>query len=155
MKMLFAGLAALFVVGPDRIATESPRPAPHSRRVPDVSKYPIADGKGTAAILFDAAAGSPEAAMTLLSLSPGAMVPEHVHESSTEFVFVLEGESEMTLGQGAQREVVRLGPMSAARIPMKTPHSARVVGDGTFRALQIYTPAGPEQRFKGSGVPVR
>lgn len=119
------------------------------RSAAEVVAYPIAGGKGSASIYFDAALGSPEAAMTLLVLQPGAAVPEHTHETSVEMLYVIEGEAEMTL----EKNVFRVGPGSAVRIPMKAVHSARVVSDRPLRAVQIYTPAGPEQRFKAPPAP--
>ncbi len=113
------------------------------RAVSEVAAHPIAGGKGTASILFDATNGSPEAALTLLVLQPGAAVPEHVHETSAELLYVLEGEAEMTLGG----EAFRLVPNTAVRIPANAKQAAKAVSDRPFRALQVYAPAGPEQRF--------
>lgn len=113
------------------------------RRLADVPAHPIAAGKGSAQILFGASSGSPDAALTLLVLQPGAEVPEHVHESSAELLHVLEGEAAMTL-DGAPLSV-KAG--EAVRIPKGARHTARVVGDKPLRALQVYAPAGPEQRF--------
>lgn len=123
-------------------APVAPAPATARRAVGNVPAYPIAGGKGTASILFDAASGSPEAALTLLVFQPGAVIPEHVHET-VELVYVLEGAAEVTLAG----EVLETSAGTAVRIPANVKHAARVVGEKPFRALQIYAPAGPEQRF--------
>ncbi len=106
--------------------------------------YPIAKGLGSAQVFFDAAAGSPEVAVTLLVLKPGASVPPHIHADSVELLYVLEGQAEMRVGA----ETMTIGPGDAARIPKGVEHAARVVGRRPLRALQLYTPPGPEQRFK-------
>jgi quercetin dioxygenase-like cupin family protein len=116
---------------------------PITRSVSAVPAHPISGGKGTASILFGSAEGATEGAMTLLVLEPGAAVPEHVHESSVELLYVLEGEAEMTVGG----KTLRVGPETAVRIPKGARHSARVVGGKALRGLQVYTPGGPEQRF--------
>ena len=37
------------------------------------------------------------------------------------------------------------------QIPLGVEHGVRITGATTFKALQLYTPAGPEQRFKRGG----
>lgn len=118
-------------------------PPAYVRRAADVPAYPIAQGKGTAAIFYDAAHGSPDTALTVLVLQPGAAVPEHVHDASAELLYILEGAAEMTVAG----DTLTVNAGDAVRIPMGTPHSARVVGDHALRAVQVYAPAGPEQRF--------
>jgi quercetin dioxygenase-like cupin family protein len=116
---------------------------PLTRSVSAVPAHPISGGKGTASILFGSAEGATEGAMTLLVLQPGASVPEHVHESSVELLYVLSGEAEMTV----DGKTLHVGPETGVRIPKGARHSARVVGEKALRGLQVYTPGGPEQRF--------
>lgn len=120
-----------------------PVPYPALRRGADRPAYPIAGGKGTATILFDQASGSPDTAMTVLVLKPGAAVPTHTHDQSAELLYVIEGQASMTL----EGETLTLGPGDAVRIPKGKRHDAKIIGDKPFRALQVYAPAGPEQRF--------
>lgn len=148
LPMLLAVLAATVVAAtalaetPQPVAP-SPPPAPIVRRGAALPTYPIAKGLGSATIFYDAASGSPDAALTLLVLRPGAAVPAHVHADSVEMLYVLEGRAEMRVGA----ETIAIGPGDAARIPKGVEHEATVVGDVPLRAVQIYTPAGPEQRF--------
>jgi mannose-6-phosphate isomerase-like protein (cupin superfamily) len=106
----------------------------------------IAGGKGGARVLLDGrtAPGLKEAAMTELVMLPGAEVPEHAHDASAELIYVIEGHAAMTM-DGKPVEV-RAG--MAIYIPAGVKHSLRVdTKVEPLRAVQVYTPGGPEQRF--------
>ena len=98
---------------------------------------------GPATIFVEAATlkGTPLAA-SILELPAGAKVPEHVHASETEMLYVLEGSGTMTI---AGQEIA-VSPTSVIQIPPNTKHA--FAASANVRALQIYTPPGPEQRFK-------
>ena len=83
-------------------------------------------------------------AASVLKLAKGAAVPEHVHPNESELLYILEGSGTMTVA-GTQLAVT---PTSVVQIPPHTKHSFTAAAD--VRAVQIYTPAGPEQRFKAS-----
>ncbi len=83
-------------------------------------------------------------AASLLELPAGAAIPEHVHAGESELLYVLAGAGTMTV-QGVPLAV---GPTSAVQIPPGVPHAFTAAED--LRAVQIYTPAGPEQRFKAA-----
>ncbi len=103
----------------------------------------IAGGKGQATLLLGAAQGAP-AALSLLLLGPGAEVPEHVHETSAEILYVEEGRVEMVVAG----QTLRARAGDAIYIPANTPHSAKTLGRLTpLRAVQVYVGPGPEQRF--------
>ncbi len=78
----------------------------------------------------------------ILSLANGASVPEHVHAHESELLYLLAGSGTMTVA-GVQLAVT---PTSVVQVPPGTKHSFTASAD--VRALQLYTPAGPEQRFK-------
>jgi quercetin dioxygenase-like cupin family protein len=103
--------------------------------------YRILGGKGAATLLLNATNGAPEAALDLLELQDGAVVPAHVHADSIEILYVLEGRAEFVVA--GVPLVAEKG--DAVRIEEGAEHSARVVG--SFRAVQVYVAAGPEQRF--------
>jgi quercetin dioxygenase-like cupin family protein len=89
-------------------------------------------------------------AATVIELPKGGAIPEHVHAAETELLYVLAGAGTMTV-KGVPLAV---GPTSVVQIPPNTPHAFTAAED--VRAVQIYTPAGPEQRFKaraGSAPP--
>ncbi len=81
-------------------------------------------------------------AASVLQLAAGAKVPEHVHAKETELLYVLAGSGTITIAGTA----VAVTASSVIQIPPNTKHAFEVSED--FKALQIYTPAGPEQRFK-------
>jgi quercetin dioxygenase-like cupin family protein len=113
--------------------------------------YVIAEGKGGARVLLDetTAPGLKEAAMSELLMLPGAVVPEHIHDTSAELLYIIEGHAIMTLD--GQEQMVRAG--MAIYIPAGVKHSMRMdTKVEPLRAIQVYTPGGPEQRFK-KGTP--
>jgi quercetin dioxygenase-like cupin family protein len=116
-------------------------PTPPSEAKPAGAKlFPAAAAKtyGPATIFVEA---QPMAA-SILTLPKGATVPEHVHAKETELLYVLAGAGTMTIA-GTQ---VPVTPTSTIQIPPNTKHAFTATED--VRALQIYTPPGPEQRFK-------
>lgn len=121
---------------------DAPRPVVEGRTAP---VHLIAGGKGTAKVLLDASTGANAAALTLLTLTPGAEVPEHVHDGSTEILYVEDGTVEMTIA--GQRYTA--GPGDVVHIPAGVKHAARVSGRfQPLRAVQVYVGPGPEQRFR-------
>ena len=101
-------------------------------------------GEATRVDLFAeprAIGGAPLAA-TVLDMPAGAVVPEHVHGRETELLYVLEGSGTMTVA-GTR---IAVTASSVVQVPPSTPHAFEAAA--RVRALQVYTPAGPEQRFK-------
>ncbi|MBV8757782.1 MAG: cupin domain-containing protein [Deltaproteobacteria bacterium] len=95
---------------------------------------------GPATIFLDDAKGP--LAASILVLPKGAKVPEHVHAKETEALYVLAGAGTMTIA-GTD---VPITSTSVVQVPANTKHAFSASDD--VRALQIYTPPGPEQRFK-------
>jgi quercetin dioxygenase-like cupin family protein len=85
--------------------------------------------------------GTPLAA-SILKLPAGAKVAEHVHAKETELLYILEGAGTMTVA-GTD---VPVTATSVIQIPPNTKHA--FVATAAVSAFQVYTPAGPEQRFK-------
>lgn len=85
-------------------------------------------------------------------LEGAAAVPEHVHDGSWEVICAVEAAGTLTIA-GAP---ARLGPRTCLQVPPKTKHAWQPDPGSKLVAVQIYTPPGPEQRFKaaqGGGVP--
>lgn len=79
---------------------------------------------------------------SVLRMPAGKTVAEHVHAKETEVLYVLEGSGTITINGVA----MAVTPTSVIQIPANTKHS--FTATSAVRSLQIYTPAGPEQRFK-------
>ena len=129
-------------------ASQQPAPgaAPVRYRVPtsEAPRHIIAGGKGRATLLLNPSTGATAASMTLLELQPGAEVPEHVHDTSAEILYIEDGAAEMTVSG----EKVRVAKGDAVYIPAGVKHSARVVSpDAALKAVQVYAGPGPELRF--------
>ncbi len=120
-----------------------PSPPPVVRQA-SAPAYPVGD-KGTATLFYNALNGSPDVAVGTLELRPGASVAEHSHDGSGEWLYVMRGEVELTtLGQTL---VAKAGDV--VHLPKGQKHSAKVPSTAKepFVAVQLYSPAGPEQRF--------
>jgi mannose-6-phosphate isomerase-like protein (cupin superfamily) len=105
----------------------------------------VAGGKLRVRILLDAdGAGARHGGLAVLEGDPDATVPEHRHPESAEVLFIEDGAGEMRLGE--RRVTIR--PGSVVYVPPNALHDFR--GDGTrpLRAIQVYAPSGPEQRFR-------
>ncbi|WP_236605491.1 cupin domain-containing protein [Sandaracinus amylolyticus] len=97
-------------------------------------------------ILLDAdGAGAEHGALSWLEGPPDVSVPEHRHAEAAEILLFEDGEGTMRVGD---REIT-VGPGVAIYVPEGTLHSFRSGGTRPLRAIQIYAPAGPEQRFRG------
>lgn len=106
--------------------------------------YRILNGKGTARLLLGPGNGIQEMAVDEILFDPGASVPEHAHDGSAEILFIQSGAVDMTING----DHVPAGAGDAIYIPAGAKHSARVLGDREpLRAVQIYLPPGPEQRY--------
>ena len=85
--------------------------------------------------------GAPFSA-SIATIPAGATIGEHVHVKETELLYTTSGEGTLTVNG----VTLATTGTSVVQIPPNTKHSA--TGKVTMRALQIYVPAGPEQRFK-------
>src|SRR5205085_425717 len=71
-------------------------------------------------------------AAEILQLKSGTVVPEHVHGSETELLYVLAGSGTMTVAGTA----LAVTPTSVVQIPPNTKHAFTASAD--VKALQIY-----------------
>ena len=86
----------------------------------------------------------PKSTMTRISLKPGTKIPKHVHQKSDEYLYFLKGGG--TLVIDGKKHQVKAGTVYYIPIGMK--HSYTNKSKNTAKAIQFYTPGGPEQRFK-------
>jgi quercetin dioxygenase-like cupin family protein len=94
---------------------------------------------GAIRLLLDGS-GAPFA-LDELSANPGA-VPPHKHEGSDELLYILDGKGTTTISGKS----FAMSAGDSLRIPAGLEHSLTV--DEKLTAVQVYAPAGPEQRFK-------
>lgn len=91
----------------------------------------------------------PDASCTLLGIRAGGEVAEHVHENAWEFLAILSGEGDVRFSLPQNAAMGRtLRPGSILAIPRDIPHSFKARDGAPVVAIQLYTPPGPEQRFK-------
>ncbi len=124
-----------------------PRRGPRAlvRSVGDAAALRILGGKAEVRILFDEAITKSKVGyMGALTAQPGAVVPLHRHSGSSEYLFVLEGDAEMRVAG----RVTPVRPGDGIQVPSGVEHGVTISGAIPFKAIQFYTPAGPEQRFK-------
>jgi quercetin dioxygenase-like cupin family protein len=93
--------------------------------------------------------GSGAAYLGVLEADPGAEVPRHLHPTSAELLYVVSGTGVVTVGL----EPVPFGPDTAIHIPESQPHFVNFTGPDKTIMIQLYAPAGPEQRFVGPTAP--
>lgn len=105
--------------------------------------FVIAGGKASVTMLSE----TPNYLGRLVA-QPGAAVPEHVHPMSDELIYVLSGKGEMRL-EGTPGPIP-VTPGMGIQIRRGQKHAFAVAADATepLVVVQVYTPSGPEQRFK-------
>lgn len=101
-----------------------------------------AAGRLEVRILLDTeGAGARHGALSYLDGAPDLVIPEHLHHGAAEILLVEDGEGTMRVGD----RTIAVRPGSALYIPEDTLHSFRGAGTRPLRAIQVYSPAGPEQ----------
>jgi quercetin dioxygenase-like cupin family protein len=93
--------------------------------------------------------GRTSAYLGVLEADPGCEIPRHTH-TSAEILYVVSGGGFITLGSA---ETLPFGPDTAIHIPEGTPHLASFNTPDKTIMIQLYAPAGPEQRFLDGKAP--
>lgn len=75
---------------------------------------------------------------------PGSIVAQHLHEESDEYLFFTKGAGELTVGD----KTYYIKDGDTVFIPKNTKHSYVNRSQQDAHFIQMYTPLGPEQRFK-------
>jgi len=83
-----------------------------------------------------------------LTFSPGGAVAEHNHQASLEVVYILAGTGELVLD--GKKSTVKAGDV--IHVPVGMNHAFRNTGSETVDLIQIYSPPGPEERFKAWNI---
>lgn len=106
-----------------------------------------AGGRLSVMIYLDAAHGAQTVpSLGTLEGDPTLGVPEHTHEESAEVLWIRDGSGTMRVGD--ETRVIR--PGTFVYVPPKTIHGFEPDGARPLFAYQVYTPAGPEQRFRNT-----
>jgi quercetin dioxygenase-like cupin family protein len=107
---------------------------------------PGGSSKGHAKVFFDeAATGSNTASLSVIEAEPGAEFPRQVNDASASLMFTLNGGGHVTIGS----EKFAFGAEQAIHIPENQPYAIKFSEKTVM--VQVFAPAGPEQRFKKSG----
>ena len=92
---------------------EAPAPTPtyvvSEARAPT---YRMMGGKGRAQLLLNQTTGTTDLALSVLILEPGAAVPAHTHDASSETLYIQTGQVEMTIG-GPETVTLNSNPSDA------------------------------------------
>jgi quercetin dioxygenase-like cupin family protein len=146
-----AGRAAFEVI---RDATTTAPPGAHFTvgAAAGAEALPAFGGKGKIRPLLEPAkTGSPGVYLGLLEAEPGAEVPRNSHPGSAEILFVLSGAGELTVGS----EKLPFEAEEALHLPEGQPHAAKFSGPDKTVMVQIFAPAGPEERYRKPAPPAQ
>ncbi|MEJ7603619.1 MAG: cupin domain-containing protein [Kofleriaceae bacterium] len=127
---------------PTREVSQWKEPPPGPLHLPARGARSFARAGGTVSIFAEPATIKSKAlSASVLDLPAGAAIPEHVH-GETEVLYLVAGSGTITVKGVA----MAITASSVVQIPPNTKHAFTAATP--VRAVQIYTPAGPEQRFK-------
>jgi quercetin dioxygenase-like cupin family protein len=108
---------------------------------------PVFAGKGKIKPLLEPAkTGDKSLYVGILEAEPGAEVPRNTHPGSAEILYVLSGGGDVTIGS----EKIRFGAEEALHIPGGQPHAAKFTGPEKTIMVQVFAPAGPEERYRAA-----
>ena len=101
-------------------------------------------------ILLDAAGqGARHGGLSVIEGNPDLQVPEHTHDGSAEVLLIEDGIGQMR----CDAHQLNIWPHTVVYVPPGLVHDFRGEGSRPLRAIQIYAPSGPEQRFRGVIAP--
>jgi quercetin dioxygenase-like cupin family protein len=102
-------------------------------------------GKGKIKPLLEPAkTGNRALYVGILEAEPGAEVPRNSHPGSAEILYVVSGAGDVTIGS----EKIGFGAEEALHIPDGQPHAAKFTGSEKTIMVQVFAPAGPEERYR-------
>jgi quercetin dioxygenase-like cupin family protein len=95
---------------------------------------------GTTALIFKSLGHETGDAVSIWEQQapPGAMVRRHIHQTEDEFIYLVEGELEVTIGEATHS--VRPGDL--VKMPRGVPHGIRMTGTVMTKSLWTVVPAG-------------
>lgn len=111
-----------------------------------LKSYKLGGGKAGSVTLRLDGVKKKRASFQVMLLKPKAAVPKHKHATSSEIIYMTSGAGVVTIA--GSEYPVKAG--AAIQIPAGVEHAFRVTSAEPVVAMQLYVPAGPEQRFKKS-----
>ncbi|MAZ48309.1 MAG: hypothetical protein CME65_07080 [Halobacteriovoraceae bacterium] len=87
---------------------------------------------------------APKSSMTRIVLKPGTKIPKHIHKMSDEYLYFVKGGGVLVID--GKKHLVKAGAVYYIPVGMK--HSYENNSKNSAKAIQFYSPNGPEQRFK-------
>src|SRR5262249_29284436 len=113
----------------------------------DADTLPVFAGKGKIKPLLEPAkTGNKALYVGILEAEPGAEVPRNTHPGSAEILYVASGAGEGTIGS----EKGTFAAEEALPIPDGQPHAAKFTGPEKTIMVQVFAPAGPEERYRAA-----
>ncbi len=91
---------------------------------------------------------SPRASLGVLLLSKDAGVAEHAHDKEWELLAALESEGDFVMRPGGIEMKIPMRDGSITVVPPGVRHAYQPSARKRTLGIQVYTPPGPEQRFK-------
>jgi mannose-6-phosphate isomerase-like protein (cupin superfamily) len=95
-----------------------------------------------------AAPTSRRASLGVLRMSAEAPVAAHRHDQEWEHMAILQGDGDFVQGSAGDERSTHATDGTTVTVPPGIRHEWRPKGSRPFLGIQLYTPPGPEQRFK-------
>ncbi|MFW2389321.1 MAG: cupin domain-containing protein [Polyangiales bacterium] len=124
-----------------------PEPSATFRLSDPADSGPFMHAENRLAVMIYLDAGSaarPVPSLGALDGDPTLNVPEHIHETSAEVLWFQDGSGAMRVGDDTRP----IRPGTFVYVPPNTIHGFEPDGTRPVFAYQVYTPSGPEQRFR-------
>ncbi len=96
---------------------------------------------------------APSFALNAIVFGKDAIVQPHAHPGAWECLAILEGDGDLSCAPAGKLEKIHLEKGQLACIPEGATHAWTPSGKSPLVALQVYTPAGAEQRWKALAAP--
>lgn len=111
-------------------------------RAEDVTPWIRGEGRVARLLVSNSTMGVTAYSLGMNVTQPGRIGPEHVHEASSETMYVVQGKLLFVIGG----EEYLCGPDTAVHVPAGVPHSFQNVGDAESKFVWVYAPPPPDHK---------
>jgi len=136
---------------PRDISEMEVRPTRRYVKIWELEGFTDDDGRLLKVVLSPKTQGTGRFSLSVVVAPPGTRGPVHVHEESDEFWYILDGRGEIIIGD----ERVPVEPDMLIHGPANIPHQLINSSKDPLRAIFIFSPAGPEEKFVHEMASVR